>query len=52
MRAENSEIVCGVTGRGKNRQREGEQNEPRPHLFDIKHPRLDFSSFNTMIAEC
>jgi len=52
MRTENSKIFGGVTGRGKDRQRERKQRKLRPHLFKMKHPRLDFASFNTMVAEC
>jgi hypothetical protein len=52
MCAENPEVIRSVTGRGKDRQGKRDNRKQCSRLFRMKHPRLDFGSFNTMLAEC
>jgi hypothetical protein len=52
MCAENPEIVRGRAGRQNDQQVKRDNCERRPHLLKMKHPRLDFASFNTMLAGC
>jgi hypothetical protein len=52
MGAEDSQIVRGVAGREDERPLNGDNCQRYSHLRKMKHPRLDFASFNTMLGEC
>mgnify|MGYP003694464301 CR=1 FL=1 len=54
MCAKNSEIVRSVSWPAERSTNEDCDNRERifARLLELKHPRLDFASFNTMLAEC
>src|SRR5207249_10951489 len=51
MRTQNSEIVRSVAGERQDRQMNRDNRDESSRSLELKHPRLDIGSFNTMLSE-